>query len=434
MKNNIILGAGLSGLSAAYHLTERSDIYERGSEIGGLCRSVVIDGFTYDYGPHILYSIDAYTSGLIQDLLRGNISIIDREASIYHKRFDCYTTFPFQAHLYGLPVSIVLKCLADVFAAYINRKKAHPANYKEWMYKNFGRGITEHLMIPYAKKIWTLDPSLMNFDWIERRIPQPDLKMILEGAVTNTSRRAGFNKEFWYPIKGGIEPLPVSLAKRVENIHLNMEATRIFPKKRKVEFNNTLNVPYDRLISTLPLPEVIKLIKDAPPAVKKAAGDLEYTSIFCVNLGIDRERISDYHWLYFYEDEFVFHRISFPMNFSESTAPRGKSSISCEIAYSKHRPIDKEGMKDKTVEGLIEAKILRKDDRILVNDALDIKYAYIIYDISHRKNVGIIHSYLKEHDIYPCGRFGDWEYLNMDHSIASGKVLADSLNNIRDSQ
>ncbi len=429
MKNNIILGAGLSGLSTTYHLKSESNIYERDSKIGGLCCSVAIDGFTFDYGPHILYSIDPYTSGLIQELLAGNISIKNREAGIYHKRFDCYTMFPFQAHLYGLPISLTLRCLRDALFASINKPKVNPANYEEWMYKNFGKGITENLMIPYAKKIWTVDPSTMNFDWIERRIPQPDLKMILEGALINTSRRAGFNKDFWYPIRGGIEPLPISLSKRVKNIHLNMEATSVFPKKKTVEFNNTLNVPYDRLISTLPLPEIVNLIKDMPPRVKKAAQDLEYTSIFCVNLGIDREKISDYHWLYFYEDEFVFHRISFPMNFSKSTTPPGKSSISCEIAYSKHRPIDKDSMREKAIRGLIEAKIIRQDDRILVNNALDIKYAYIIYDLSHGKNVGVIHSYLKEYDIYPCGRFGEWEYLNMDQSIASGKRLADELNN-----
>ena len=72
-RTNVILGAGLAGISAAYHLTKGYEIFEKESSIGGLCRSVTKDGFTFDYGPHILFPEDIYSRQLIKSLLKNNL-------------------------------------------------------------------------------------------------------------------------------------------------------------------------------------------------------------------------------------------------------------------------------------------------------------------------------------------------------------------------
>ncbi len=424
----VVIGAGLSGLSAAYHLNQDCDIYEKNSEVGGLCRSIKLDGFTFDYGPHILYTIHPHTSRLIKDFLKGNLIARQREAWIFHKQYDCYTRFPFQSHLYGLPQDVVKECILQLLKAKIHRdKSSRPKDYLEWMERTFGKGITNHLMVPYAQKIWTVNPTQMNYDWIERRVPQPDIETILDGALGELDKRVGFNNDFWYPRRGGIHALPNGFAKRLNNIHLNKEIIEINTKAKELTFKTGEKVGYDRLICTLPLPEVVKMIKGIPRRVIEAGGDLQHNSILCVNIAVKRPHISDKHWLYFYEKEFSFHRISFQMNFSPYTVPSEMSSVSTEVAYSKFRKISKSTIADRVVSDLIKAKILHKSDKIVVSDVRDIKYAYIIYDHNHRKNVTTIHNYLKKHDIYPCGRFGEWEYFNMDHSILSGKRAGELL-------
>ena len=430
MRNIIILGAGLSGLSCAYHCKDNYKIYEKSDRVGGLCKSEKIEGYTFDYGPHILYSIDTYATELIHKLLKGNLYEKAREAWIYHKINNIYTRFPFQSHLYGLPKNIVKECISGLFEAYTNPDKIKPKNYKEWMYKVFGKGITDYLMVPYAYRIWTIGPEKMNYDWIKRRVPTPDIEEIIDGAIRDSSKEAGFNIEFWYPIKGGIQALPEGFLNYLKNIYLNSEATRIYLNKKKVEINHKIKESYDYLISTLPLPELVKIIDEVPTDVKKAADNLLNNSIYCVNLGIDRPNITDKHWIYFYEDDFVFHRISFPMNFSPFTTPEGKSSISTEIAYSKFRPMSKDTVIEKAIDSLKKANLLFNDDKIEVTQILNMKYAYIIYDLDHRKNVDKIHSFLEENNIISCGRFGEWEYFNMDHSIMSGKKAADKLNKL----
>lgn len=427
-RNIVILGAGLSGLSAAYHLKGECEIFEKDSEVGGLCKSIYIDGFTFDYGPHILYTVNYYISRLIRNLLGDNFSSKSREAWIYHKKYDCYTRFPFQAHLYGLPKEVVKECILGLFEAKMDERKSHPPrNYHEWMEKNFGRGITKHLMAPYAEKLWTIPPSRMNYDWIERRVPQPGIETILDGALSEVNRNVGFNNDFWYPKKGGIHALSGAFAKTIQRIHLNKEVIEIDPKRKELTFKAGDKTRYDKLISSLPLPVLVKSIKDVSKEILSAAEDLKHNSILCVNVGIKRPHISDKHWVYFYEEDFCFHRISFQMNFSPYTVPEEMSSVSTEVAYSRYRKISKANIVERVISDLVKAKILYKDDEIVVSDVRDIKYAYIIYDHNHRKNVETIHNYLRKYNIYPCGRFGEWEYFNMDHSILSGKRIAEKI-------
>jgi UDP-galactopyranose mutase len=161
-----------------------------------------------------------------------------------------------------------------------------------------------------------------------------------------------------------------------------------------------------------------------PPEVEHACRDLRYQGIYCINLGIDRPDISDKHWVYFYEEPFPFHRLSFPATFSPDTVPPGKSSIATEVAFSERRPLDRGTAIDKTIEALKLAKILRPDDRIELVHTEEILPAYIIYDLDHARNVGIIRSWLREHEIWSIGRFGEWQYFNMDHSMRSGRTAA----------
>jgi UDP-galactopyranose mutase len=166
------------------------------------------------------------------------------------------------------------------------------------------------------------------------------------------------------------------------------------------------------------------MIKAAPEEVVKASERLVYNSLACFNIGVDRKAISDKHWLYFPEKEYVFNRISFPMNLSPETTPKGRSSIVVEVTYRGAKP-DPEETKKRVREGLIRAQILLEDDELEVFDALDFKYAYVVYDMQHRGNVNLIQTYLESLRVSSMGRFGEWEYLNMDKAILSGKRAAE---------
>ena len=179
-RHDVVLGGGLAGLTAAYTLQQAGQsewlVLEKEREPGGHARSIVVDGYVFDFGPHILFSNDAAMESLIRDLLGENMRAQERQAFIYHAANDLYTRFPFQAHLYGLPIELVRECLLELVHAVEARARNgfEPSNYEQWMRATFGDGIAERLMIPYARKIWTVEPSTMDFNWIGRRVPTPE--------------------------------------------------------------------------------------------------------------------------------------------------------------------------------------------------------------------------------------------------------------------
>ncbi|MGB5813203.1 MAG: FAD-dependent oxidoreductase [Polyangiales bacterium] len=432
-RRDLILGAGLSGLSAAHKLQSAGEaeweVYERDSTPGGLARTKVVDGYRFDYGPHILFTIDDEIRELIQDLLGDNFHAQDREAYIYHHAHDLYTRFPFQAHLHGLPTALVRECLVSLVHAVERQARGEfkPKNYEEWMKGFFGDGIADRLMIPYARKIWTIEPDEMDFDWIHRRVPTPDIERIINGALTNEVAQVGATSQFWYTKRGGIEPLPRALAARVDNLHLGRTAVKIELPGKRVVFADGEVVPFRRLVYSLPLPFLPRFIDNLPAPVERACADLRYQGIHCVNLGIDREKISDKHWIYYYEDAFPFHRLSLPANFSPDTVPPGKSSIAAEVAFHPSRPLDPDVAVEKTIEALRLSGLIAPDDNIELVHTEEILPAYVIYDLARERNVNTIRQWLRENDIWSVGRFGEWQYFNMDHSLRSGRRAAEDI-------
>jgi protoporphyrinogen oxidase len=419
----VIIGAGLSGLSAAYHMGSGYKVLEREGEVGGFCRSVSTQGYTFDLAPHIFFTGSQYVNGLVYELLNGDLIKQRRCAFIYLN--GTYVEYPFEVNLYGLPQQVIDECIEGAR----NRPDIQPQNFMEWIKATMGEGVAKYYMVPYNEKVWKYPLKEMSIDWVTGRVPAPSVEEMVRGAQGKVEREYGPNAYFQYPRVGGIGAIPNAFAKRVTDISLNSNVHEIRPNGKRLDVLYTRNrepkrLEADRVLSSIPLPEVVKMIKSAPEDVVKASERLVYNSLACFNIGVYREAINDKHWLYFPEKEYIFNRISFPMNLSPETTPRNKSSIVVEATYRGAKP-DPEETKERVREGLIRAEILREQDELDVFDAFDFKYAYVIYNQQHEGNVNLIQSYLESLRVSSMGRFGEWEYLNMDKAILSGKRAAE---------
>ena len=423
-KKIIILGAGLSGLSTAYHLQNGCCVYEQEDEIGGLTRTDVVDGFTFDYDGHLLHFRTEYVKKLIQKLLPGALAAHNRNSWVFSH--NVLTKYPFQANTYGLPSGVVEKCILGMADTVSARKTAQELNLAQWMHQNFGEGITKHFMYPYNHKFWTLAPEELIPDWTQGYVPQVNLKTVLDGAFSLKTKPLGYNSEFWYPKSGGIDQIAKSMAKKVKNIKTGHKMNAIDIKNRKIFFKNGETVKFTDLVLTTPLQALRKIIKGSlPREVKQAFSGLKHISIFNLNLGVRRENISDKHWIYFPEDKFCFFRVGFPSNFSKSAAPKGTSSLYVEVSYSDFKQIDKKKIVSLIEADLVNSGVLKPGDEIIARHVNDIKYGYVIYDRHYKKNVKIINDYLKKNNIHTAGRFGKWKYMSMEDVILDGKLMSD---------
>jgi protoporphyrinogen oxidase len=297
----------------------------------------------------------------------------------------------------------------------------------------FGQGIAEHFMIPYSNKFWGVDPKKLTTEWVNVRHPRPSTEEVITGALQEQTKGFGINAVYRYPRKGGFGYIGECLANEcLDRINSGMEATNIDVDRREIEFNGDTIIPYETILSSLPLPELIKIIPNAPDEVRKAALKLKTNSMFVVNIGVNRENITDKNWIYFLEKKFSFIRISFPFNQSDNVAPHGTSSISAEIAYGNNNslPVSKEKMADYVVNELIDAKVLQATDEIVYLKSIDIKYGYVIFDEERKPAVKRIHDYLKSVDIIPFGRYGLWAYLWSDEAILSGKKVVEKFESL----
>ncbi len=466
----VIIGGGPTGLSAAYHFGKDCLLLDRNPTAGGWCRSVADKGFTFDYAGHIMFSNDPYVLKLYDKLLGANLHWQNREAWVYSK--NVFTRYPFQGALYGLPPNVITECIVGAIearygavnevpkveqapqcgkvkpiedccadgtveianggtvAASAPAKSEGPQNFEQFIYKVWGAGIAKHFAIPYNKKLWTVPLSDMETSWLGGRVPLPDLEEIIEGALEPVGKPMGPNARFGYPLRGGFQALVQGflpfITGKVEN---NAEVVQVVPSTKTVALADGRRFGYDHLISTMPLPELVRVIgAEAPEHVRAAAKGLNHISIRCVNIGVKRENITDKHWIYYPEDT-IFHRIFVQGNASPHCNAPGGFGITCEISYSpwKPLPVDGDELIKRCIADCIKVGMFREDDEIMVANQVDMPYAYVVYDHQRAHNVQTVKQWLAQHNIMLSGRYSEWEYYNSDHAFIAGKRAAEAV-------
>lgn len=422
----LVVGAGIAGLSLAYHLEIPYKLIERDDEIGGICRSIVISECTFDYGPRILLPGSQYTAEVSQKLLGDNLHNLSFNDWIYHHSYHVYTKYPVQKYLYGLPADDILSCLTGLVDATINfdqQSRWNFANYRDWLYYKVGRPMADMVVIPQETKKWRTDPAEMDYRWAPRKVVRPDLETALRGATHDLPH----DREFGYPRRGGIAALMQAMADQVTDVTTRIALQAINTHNHTARFSDGCVLPYRALVATLPLPELIAMLDNVPRDVQDAAYQLMHISLLCVCLVVAREHISDKNFVYVYDPDLIFQRVSFFSNLSPEMAPPGYSSLVAEVSYKGTPPMDDDMLVHRVCEDLHAMQVLEPDDRIEEVRILRMPYAYPRMHIGYLESVQEIRNYLETHDIYTLGRFGEWEYLNIHDIIPRSKVLADQL-------
>lgn len=428
MARIVIIGAGLTGLSAAYHLEKKQcfayELFEKEPTYGGLCRSVTQDGFTFDYTGHLLHANDEYFYGLIKDLVGlEQLNVINRRSFIYsHNR---YTQYPFQINLHGLPPETIVECITG----YINRPSiATPISFRDWVLSTFGSGFAKHFFFPYQQKIFSHKVNHLTAQWTQRFVPSTSLEQILYGALTPPSdgQSIGYNARFLYPKRGGIMSWVAKLANQLlGTVKTEWNVQSVNMNSKTVTFSNGQIEPYDVLISTMPLDRLLAVLKEKPSThFSPAQSKLQCNQVINFNIGVNRPDLSEKHWVYFPEKQYPFYRVGFWHNFSEHMAPPGCSALYGEFACKGR---SKRWITTTTKQSMRMIKKLYgiAPSDVMTEKIISIPHAYVTYDQWREQNLPGILSRLEEHDIYSVGRYGAWKYASMQEAVLDGRAVAD---------
>jgi protoporphyrinogen oxidase len=421
-----VLGGGVSGLSLVANLTKSAEVLEKDAICGGLCSSVVEDGFTFDAaGPHILFSKNKEVLDYMVGVLGDNVDKKRRENKIWFKGH--LVKYPFENGLSDLPKEDCYECIRDYLK---NPWTKEPENLAEWSYATFGASISDKYFIPYNRKIWNYDPAKISLQWVSR-IPKPPMEDVLKSAVGISTEGYLHQLYFYYPKVGGYQSLVKNFATlaggKVKN---NETITRVAKTNDGWDVETKSGVrKYKTLVSTLPIHDLLRVWDGAPKEAFEVLKRLRYNSLINVLIGAKEKKVLPYTAVYLPATDIVFHRVSFPKQFSEQNVPPGHLAFMAEITANEGDGVwelSDDAVFEKVLEGLEKIEFLKRED-ITYRKVVRFKYGYPVYDVDYFDNSKKLRARVEAEGIRLLGRFAQFEYINSDVCVERALALAKNL-------
>jgi protoporphyrinogen oxidase len=432
-KKVVIIGAGPTGLGAAYRLHELGYenwiLYEKSDYVGGHASSHVDErGFVWDEGGHVIFSHYPYFDRLIDQVLGEEVHKRIRESWII--KGESWVPYPFQSNLRYLPKDVQVRCLLGAAKAAANGDARAAGNLRDWILGTFGEGIAEAFMFPYNSKVWTTPLEQMSKSWIADRVAVLDFKRLLENVLYERDDVAwGPNSKFKFPLHGGTGEIYRRIAAYfTKKIQTRKQLAEVDVERRRVSFADGTGDSYDVLISTAPLDLLTKMLRPVDNRLLDASQGLAHNNLLVVGLGLKKKIETSKCWIYFTDPEMPCYRATHFSNYSPFNVPNGDaehySSIMCEMSFRVGESPDPQRVLDQVTAELIRTKVLEESDRgrVVSRYHRTVGYSYPIPTLGRDRALAVLQPALLEKGIYSRGRFGAWRYEigNMDHSVLMG--------------
>lgn len=442
----VILGAGLSGLSAAAWLTKAghpATILEKDKNVGGLAKTITHGDFHFDLGGHRFLTNNQQIQNFVSELLGDNLLTVPRKSQIHlNGKYINYPLSPANA-VFGMGLaktgSILLDYGKEKIRNIIRPRKL--TSLEDWVVSQFGRTMFNLYFKNYSEKVWGLNCENISKDWVAQRIDNLSLWQFIQHSLVKfrSSKAKTLTDTFIYPRRGIGE-----LSNRMQEIITAGNSVKTGATVKKIHHDagkitgiqysdgeNTRTVRGEKYISSIPITKLIENLLPSPPEeVCQAASSIRFRSLVIVALFVNKKKITDLTWMYFPGKDIPFGRIHEPKNWSRDLAPNNKSHIIAEYFCNTDDPTwqsPDEKIVAATSGHLERLGFFNKND-VLDSCVLRIPYAYPVFDVHYQNHLKIITDYLDKFDnLYLVGRSGMFSYLNMDQAMESGIAAAEQV-------
>ena len=417
----LIIGAGLTGLSAAFFLKKDYLVVEADNSPGGTAGTLSKNGFKLDNAIHILYFKQKQIKNWISEELKLDLIEQQRQNSIWIK--NRYVEFPLQYHLSKLTLfTRALAVYSIIKTLGISKREKSFNNFEDYSLKVFGKYLTDLFVRPYNEKLFSTKSSEMNVDWMGDYVPTYSKMKMLMSAFGFVDRKYGRNASYYYPSEGGVSTLAQKISSFLEIKPLfNCSLTEVYLSDKTAALSNRTLVKYEHLINTIPLKEFVEKIDNVPFNISESVNKLKKNTTTLLHLMCKGNNTYKFDWIYCADRSIPFYRVTLPGNINPANCPEGHFSITLEYGGDVYQDVQ---IFNSTIESLQSMGLLNMSTSVIDHHWKLISCGYVIYD-KHRKEVlNDVFPFLNSHNIWSVGRYGSWEYSNMEDAISHGKNIA----------
>lgn len=418
MKKVIVVGSGISGLSISRMLTERYDVrvLEQSDKPGGLIKCERIDGnLFHKVGGHVFNSknelvLEWFWKHFNRD---HEFRKANRNAKILLN--NNLIGYPLENYLYQLPEDQLRQVINELLKLLSSGKKqvGFYNNFKDFLIGSFGQHLYNIYFGPYNSKIWNTDISKVPLEWLDGKLPMPEIKEVIINNILKREESKMVHSTFYYPKIDGSQFIVNRLADQLK-ISLSTPVLSIRQGTNdRLIVNNTIDA--DTVVYSGDVRKLSNIIDIEDPYLRELLRSVEgLLSNGTSNVLCETDE-NDISWLYLPDENLKAHRIIYTGNFS-STNNDGGIRKTCVVEFS--------GKQDRTL-------ILEELKRLPGNlTPLAFNYepnSYIIQEAGTRNQIAELKTVLEKYNIHLLGRFAEWEYNNMDKCIEAAMLLNEKI-------
>ena len=418
---HIVIGAGPTGIGAALSLKEDCFVIEQGAVFGGFSQSIEIEGAVFDFGGHSFHTPHEE----VRDLVFNSLDMEEQKRDARCYAYGDLISYPFQKSFRELGnQQVVDECAAGLEAL---NTDSQPQNFEEFIQTRFGKGISEHFMLPYNRKLWGRDLKRLSADWTSERVAAPE--GVKEKFDTQGGKRKPLQKNtsVAYPSKGGFGEIFTALGKQIKNVSFNTSVTHIDPKRKIAYTGNGQEYGYETLVSTIPVTQLLDMIEGCPDSLKQMAGELDFLSLKLGLVVVDHMLDTDIQRIYCADETVAAHKTALNHTSSQRLRTLPRHGIIAEISTGPDKVPYRTDYKEWIAENLLTLGLVKDTSEIKRIDVLDKQFAYPVPSFKRNDIIDQIKVWLESHDIFTSGRFGEWAYINSDEALYRGMLMGRKL-------
>ena len=446
----VILGAGPAGISAGWRFAEHGTpilVLERDTAVGGMGKTLQLGAYGVDFGPHTFHIRETDESRDVIKTIRPFFGkdplILTRGTRVFLQ--GKYYVYPLELLqvLFGVKPSLSARILWDYLVATAKTFFSGPKkedSFEEWGVRNLGRTLYDLCFGIYSERVWGLPTGQISSKQAQR-VAKLNLKNIILRTLGIKADPAAHFTEYMYP-RAGISDLFENMAARFRecggDLRLQTPAVRLERDGDRIarvvylEGGREVSVACAGVVSTLPLPTLVRMISPPlPEEVLAHALRLRYRSLKLVYIVINREHLTDFHWVYLLDENFRINRMSEQKNVSPYMVPADKTVLCIEISCWKDEPMWS-ASDDDVFE--IAFKDLQKTgygvDRSEVFEyhVYGIDTAYPVYELNFEDHlIPVLEGVHQMKNLLTIGRHGLFLNNSMDDNVLLGTKVADTV-------